>query len=134
MKTRGFDLERSAMTFADRLERLFGLVTLAWVCCLRVGIWRHALKPIAVKAHGRRAVSVVSYGWEYLVQAIRWEETLAETYFGLLRYWYSVDFFKIRVLYAISIFLTNCLHMRAGQHYESESTEYQYPFPAPGAA
>jgi hypothetical protein len=27
----------------------------------------------------------VSYGWEYLVQAIRWEETLAETYFGLLR-------------------------------------------------
>jgi hypothetical protein len=29
MKTRGFDLERSAMTSADRLERLFGLVTRA---------------------------------------------------------------------------------------------------------
>ena len=86
MKTRGFDLERSAMTFADRLERLFGLVTLAWVCCLRVGIWRQALQPIAVKAHGRRAVSVVSYGWEYLAQAIRWEGMLAETYFGLLRH------------------------------------------------
>ena len=85
MKTRGFDLERSAMTFADRLERLFGLVTLAWVCCLRVGSWRQALHPITVKAHGRRAVSVVSYGWEYLAQAIRWERTLAETYFGLLR-------------------------------------------------
>ena len=85
MKTRGFDLERSAMTFAERLERLLGLVTLAWVCCLRVGIWRHALQPIAVKAHGRRAVSVVSYGWEYFAQAIRWEETLAETCFGLLR-------------------------------------------------
>ncbi|WP_415791692.1 hypothetical protein [Deinococcus saxicola] len=35
MKSRGFDLERSAVTHADRLERLFGLVTLAWVCCLR---------------------------------------------------------------------------------------------------
>ena len=86
MKTRGSLLERSAMTFADRLERLFGLVTLAWVCCLRVGVWRHALQPIAVKAHGRRAVSMVSYGWEDLAQAIRWEGMLAETYFGLLRY------------------------------------------------
>jgi hypothetical protein len=86
MKTRGFDLERSAMTFADRLERLFGLVTLAWVCCLRVGVWRNALQPIPVKAHGRRAVSMVSYGWEELAQAIRWEKTLAETYFGLLRH------------------------------------------------
>ncbi|XLE21039.1 IS4 family transposase (plasmid) [Deinococcus radiomollis] len=86
MKTRGFDLERSAMTIAERLERLFGLVTLAWVCCLRVGVWRNALQPIAVKAHGRRAVSLVSYGWEDLAQAIRWEETMAETYFGLLRH------------------------------------------------
>ena len=86
MKTRGFDLERSAMTFADRLERLFGLVTLAWVCCLRVGVWRNALHPIPVKAHGRRAISMVSYGWEYLAQAIRWEGMLAETYFGLLRH------------------------------------------------
>ena len=86
MKTRGFDLERSAMTFANRLERLFGLVTLAWVCCLRIGVWRNALQPIPVKAHGRRAASMVSYGWEYLAQAIRWEETLAETYFGLLRH------------------------------------------------
>lgn len=86
MKTRGFDLERSAMIIAERLERLFGLVTLAWVCCLRIGVWRNALQPIPIKSHGRRAVSLVSYGWEYLAQAIRWEEKLAETYFGLLRY------------------------------------------------
>ena len=85
MKTRGFDLERSAMTLADRLERLFGLVTLAWVCCLRVGVWRRGLQPIPLKSHGRRAVSVVNDGWEYLAQAIRWEETLAETYFSLLK-------------------------------------------------
>ena len=86
MKTRGFDLERSAMVIAERLEQLFGLVTLAWVCCLRVGVWRNALKPIPLKSLGRLAVSVVNYGWEDLAQAIRWEETLAETYFGLSRH------------------------------------------------
>lgn len=86
MKTRGFDLERSAMVIAERLERVFGLVTLAWVCCLKVGVWRNVLKPIPLKSHGRLAVSMVNYGWEYLAQAIRWEKTLAETYFDLLRH------------------------------------------------
>ena len=85
MKSRGFDLERSAITIADRLERLFGLVTLAWVCCLRVGVWMNACKPIPIKAHGRRALSVVQYGWQYLAQALRWNPTQADTYFSLLR-------------------------------------------------
>ena len=73
MKSRGFDLERSAITIADRLERLFGLVTLAWVCCLRVGVWMNASKPIPIKSHGRRAMSVVEYGWQYLAGALRWD-------------------------------------------------------------
>ena len=85
MKTRGFDLEHSAMVIAKRLERLFGLVRLAWVCCLKADVWRNALKPVLFKSHGRPAVSVANYGWEDLAQAIRWEKTLAETYFNLLR-------------------------------------------------
>ncbi|WP_415814843.1 IS4 family transposase, partial [Deinococcus marmoris] len=84
MKSRGFDLERSAVTHADRLERLFGLVTLAWVCCLRVGVWMNACKPILIKAHGRRATSVYQYGWQYLARALRWDRPQAEAYFGLL--------------------------------------------------
>ena len=86
MKSRGFDLERSAVTTADRLERLFGLVTLAWVCCLRVGVWINMYKPVKRKAHGRPALSLLSYGWEHLAQAIRWEPSRAETYFDLLRH------------------------------------------------
>ena len=84
MKSRGFDLERSAVTTADRLERLFGLVTLAWVCCLKVGVWINVFKPVKRKAHGRPALSLLSYGWEHLAQAIRWEPSRAETYFDLL--------------------------------------------------
>jgi Transposase DDE domain len=38
LKTRGFDLERTGVTQPARLERLFGLVILAWVGCLRVGV------------------------------------------------------------------------------------------------
>ncbi|MFC6668674.1 transposase, partial [Deinococcus radiopugnans] len=45
-KSRGFDLERTGVTDPRRLERLFGLVTLAWLACLRVGVWRHEAKPI----------------------------------------------------------------------------------------
>ncbi len=84
MKTRGFDLERSAMVIADRLERLFGLVTLAWVCCLRVGVWRNEQQPIKYKKHGRKAVSIVRYGWQLLAHALRWDTTQSETYFSLL--------------------------------------------------
>lgn len=73
LKSRGFDLERTAVTSKAHLERLFGLVVLAWVCCLKVGIWRHNIKPIKVLAHGRRAVSLVRYGSEYLQNALRWK-------------------------------------------------------------
>lgn len=42
LKSRGFDLERTGITDPQRLERLFGLLILAWVSCLRVGIWLDA--------------------------------------------------------------------------------------------
>jgi hypothetical protein len=72
LKVRGFDLERTGITRPDRLERLFGLVILAWVSCLRVGVWLQAQIPIKVKAHGRSAMSLVRYGAEQLGHALRW--------------------------------------------------------------
>jgi|GEM_PF-3585797 hypothetical protein len=72
LKVRGFDLERTGITRPDRLERLFGLVILAWVSCLRVGIWLQGHLPIKVKAHGRSAMSLVRYGTEQLCHALRW--------------------------------------------------------------
>ena len=72
VKSRGFDLERTGITRPDRLERLFGRVVLAWVSCLRVGVWHQAQVPIKVKAHGRSAMSLVRYGAEQLCNALRW--------------------------------------------------------------
>ncbi|SMB86413.1 Transposase DDE domain-containing protein [Deinococcus hopiensis KR-140] len=71
-KMRGFDLERTGVKDKKRLERLFGLVTLAWLNCLRVGVWRHEIKPIPILAHGRRAMSQVRYGSELLRNTLRW--------------------------------------------------------------
>nr|WP_083865941.1 IS4 family transposase [Deinococcus peraridilitoris] len=84
LKSRGLGLEESHMTKANRLERLFGLLTLAFACCLRVGVWRNGLKPIRRKKHGRRAVSVFRYGWELLVNALRWALPDFQTYLALL--------------------------------------------------
>ncbi|MBB6018781.1 hypothetical protein HNQ04_004062 [Deinococcus radiopugnans ATCC 19172] len=72
LKVRGFDLERTGITRPERLERLFGLVILAWVSGLRVGVWLQAQGPVKVKAHGRAAMSLVRYGAERLGHALRW--------------------------------------------------------------
>ncbi|WP_161884417.1 transposase [Deinococcus alpinitundrae] len=73
LKSRGFDLERTGVTQPKRLERLFGLVTLAWLSCLRIGVWRHERHPIRVLAHGRKAMSLVRYGTEWFINALRWD-------------------------------------------------------------
>ena len=72
LKVRGFDVERTGITRPDRLERLFGLVVLAWISCLRVGVWLQTQVPVKVKAHGRAAMSLVRYGAERLCHALRW--------------------------------------------------------------
>jgi len=71
LKTRGFDLERTGITQARRLERLFGLVILAWVACLRIGVWLAGQRPIKVKGHGRKALSLVRYGAETLINVLQ---------------------------------------------------------------
>lgn len=72
------------MTRSDRLERLFGVVTLALVWCLRVGVWCHATRPIKRKQHGRRAVSLVRYDLERLAAALRWQTDDQAALLGLV--------------------------------------------------
>ncbi len=72
LKSRGFDLERTSVTQPKRLERLFGLVTLAWLSCLRISVWRNETNLIRVLTHGRKAMSLIRYGAEWLRNALRW--------------------------------------------------------------
>ncbi|MFC6803714.1 IS4 family transposase [Deinococcus caeni] len=83
-KTRGFDLERTGITEKSRLQRLFGLVTLAWMFCLQLGVWLGQTHPIPVLKHGRRAVSLVRHGAQHLVDALRWKPERCRAFLELL--------------------------------------------------
>lgn len=65
-KSRGFDLEATHLSASDRLEKLFGVLALALVWALKVGLWRARQAAIVVKKHGRRARSLFRYGLDYL--------------------------------------------------------------------
>ncbi|MDP0562249.1 MAG: transposase [Candidatus Endonucleobacter sp. (ex Gigantidas childressi)] len=39
LKSRGFDLESTQMTNLERMDKLIGLLTIAVVWCLLVGLW-----------------------------------------------------------------------------------------------
>lgn len=69
-KSRGFDLEATHLRESERLEKLIGVLSVALVWAVRVGQWRKRLRPIRIKKHGRRAVSVFRLGLDYLRQAL----------------------------------------------------------------
>lgn len=65
-KTRGFCLESTHFTDAERLSKLFALLTLALGWAMRTGVWLHQWQPIEIKKHGRRAKSLFRLGFDYL--------------------------------------------------------------------
>ena len=65
-KSRGFDLEATHLREADRLEMLIGVLALAFVWALRVGLWQAEQVEIVVKKHGRRVKSLFRFGLDYL--------------------------------------------------------------------
>jgi hypothetical protein len=65
-KTRGFCLESTHFTEAERLRKLLGLLVLALCWSMRTGLWLHQWQPIVIKKHGRRAKSLFRLGFDYL--------------------------------------------------------------------
>lgn len=66
LKSRGFDLETTHITDLKRLEKLLAFLAIAFCWCHLVGEWRHQIKPITLKNHGRLAHSLFRYGFDYL--------------------------------------------------------------------
>jgi len=62
LKTRGFNLESTHMSCPYKLRMLVGLLAIAFLFCLTIGIEKNKEKPIAIKTHGRRAMSLFRYG------------------------------------------------------------------------
>lgn len=71
LKSSGFNLEDTHVTHLDRLEKLILLVMVAFVWCYKIGDYIDSqIKPIAIKKHGNRAVSVFKYGLDYLARVL----------------------------------------------------------------
>lgn len=70
LKGRGFDLESTHLTNRDRIERLLGIVTLAYCWAYSTGEWRSEQKPIKRLKHGRLENSIFGYGLEWLTSLL----------------------------------------------------------------
>ena len=71
LKSSGFNIEDTHVTALDRLEKLLLLTMVAFVWCYRVGDHLdRGVRPIKVKKHGRRAVSVFKHGLDYLSECL----------------------------------------------------------------
>lgn len=66
LKTRGFCLEATHVTDPERLRKLLALVALAFCWAHVTGEWLSAQRPLPVKKHGRKAVSIFRHGLDHL--------------------------------------------------------------------
>jgi hypothetical protein len=66
LKTRGFRLEDTHLTDAERVSKLLSLLTLAGCWALLAGEFESAETPIKIKNHGRAEKSVFRLGFETL--------------------------------------------------------------------
>ena len=70
LKSRGFNLEDTHLTHPQRLHLLLGLLAWTLLWALLVGEQLHHTKPIPIKKHGRRAISLFRRGLDQLTQII----------------------------------------------------------------
>jgi len=62
LKTRGFNLEDTHITRLDRLSKLMAILAVAFCWAHKIGEWKNEVKPIKIKKHGRKAMSLFRYG------------------------------------------------------------------------
>lgn len=70
LKSKGFCLEDTRLIKEQRLEKLFFILTLAFIWVYQSGIFRSMDKPIKIKKHGRKSYCLFRYGLEILRKAI----------------------------------------------------------------
>ena len=71
IKNRGFKLENTHLTDLPKLKKLFALVSLAFACCLDIGIWKHEhKKPMKTRKNGYKPNSFFRYGLNHIRKAL----------------------------------------------------------------
>lgn len=66
LKSQGFDFETTHLTDPKKIDKLIALMAIACVWACKTGEWLNEEKEIAIKKHGRKAISVFRYGLDYL--------------------------------------------------------------------
>ena len=84
MKSSGFNIEKTHLQDIVRIEKLILLVMIAFVWCYKIGIYRHKIKPITIKKHGRKAKSIFKYGLDYLANTLL--NAVNEDFMKLIRF------------------------------------------------
>ena len=71
-KSNGFDLEASHVTDLERLETLFGLLTLGYICAINAGKIIMKEKPhlFKISANGRPKLSIFQAGFDELMNVL----------------------------------------------------------------
>lgn len=69
LKTRGFNLESTHLRSSPKLDKLLSLLAIAFTWAMSTGLWLHQRRPIALKSHGRREVSLFRLGLDFLRRA-----------------------------------------------------------------
>jgi len=70
LKGRGFNFEDTHIINQDRIKKLLVLLAIAFCWAHKTGEWRHEVRPIKIKKHGRPSVSLFRYGLDYLIDVI----------------------------------------------------------------
>ena len=66
LKSRGFRFEETHMTDPDRISKLIALLAIAFCWAYLTGEWLHHQRPIKLKKHGRKEISLFRYGLDHL--------------------------------------------------------------------
>ena len=92
LKTRGFNFEDTHLVNLERINKLLGILAIVFTFAYVVGIWRHSIKPIKIKKHGRKAMSFFRYGLDYLCRILLFADKMTREFKEI------IDMFITRLL------------------------------------
>jgi hypothetical protein len=70
LKTRGFDFECTHVVEPERVQKLLALMAVAYCWCVSTGEWLNSKKPIRIKKHGRKEISLFRHGLDELREVL----------------------------------------------------------------
>jgi len=70
LKGRGFHLEEIRLTRYFRIKKVMALLAIAFCWAHKTGEWKHQVKPLKTKKHGRPEQSLFRYGLDYLTDSL----------------------------------------------------------------